>query len=98
MTMERNNRDDQFGPNDGNIKDCFQEHAERMREFYRSHAKVPMVNGPRCDKAAFLESLQSLQVSRNVMETRGSLLLNGTIDWSTLIRVLKVARYKLSQN
>ena len=98
MTMEWNNKNNQFDPSDGNVKGCFEKHAERMRGFCKSHAKTPMVNGPRYDEVAFLESLASLQVSRNMMEVEGARLLNGTTDWSVLVLVSKVARYKLSQS
>jgi len=97
MTMGWNNRD-RFDPNDGNGGGSFQEHDEHMRVFHRSHADVAIVNGPRYDETALLESTQSWQVSRTMLETGGSRLLNGTTDWSALVPILKVAGYKLSQN
>jgi len=98
MTMKWNSRNDWFDPNGGNGRESFKKHDESMREFRRSHANVAMVNGPRLDEAALLERMESLQVSRTIMETGGSRLLNGTMDWSALVPVLKVAGYKLSQN
>ena len=98
MTMGWNNRNDRFDPNGGNGNGSFEEHNECMREFHRSHADVAMVNGPRLDEPALLESMQPLQVSRTMMETGGSPLPNGTTDWSALVPAWKLARYKLSQN
>ena len=98
MTMGWNNRDYRFGLNGGHSRGSFEEHDERMREFRRSHTNVAMVNASRLDEAALIESMEPMQVSRNIIETGGSRLLNDTTDWSTLVPVLKVARYKLSQN
>ncbi len=98
MAMKWNNNDYQFDPNGGNGGESFKEHNKRMREFHSSHADVAMVNGLRLGEAALLERMESLQVSHTIMETGGSRLLNGTMDWSALVPVLKVARYKLSQN
>ena len=86
MTMKWNNRE------------SFQEHHERMRGFRRSHDDVALVNAPRCDEAALLESMEPLQICRTMMQTGGSRFLNSTADWSTLVPIPKVARYKLSQN
>jgi len=98
MAMEWNNRNDRFDPNGGNGRESFEEHNESMREFRRSHADVAMVNGPRLDEAALLERMESLQVSRTIMETGGTALPNDTTDQSALVPVSKVAGYKLSQN
>jgi len=95
--MERKNRD-QFDLNGGHGRGSFQEHDERIRGFRRSHAEVAMVNAPRCDQATLIERMQPLQVSHPVTETGGSRFLSGTADWSALVPVPKVARYKLSQN
>ena len=97
MAMEWNNRDYQFDPNGGNGRGSFQQHNESMREFRRSHTDVAMVNGPRLDEAAFLESLLFLRVNY-VMETGGSALPDDTADQSPLVPIWKVAQYKLSQN
>lgn len=97
MTMGRKNRD-QFDLNSGHSRGPFQEHDERMRGFRRSHAEVAMVNAPRCDEATLIESMELLPVSRPVTETGGSRFLSGVTDWSALVPVPKVARYKLSQN
>ena len=86
MTMKWNNRE------------SFQELHERMRGFRRSHAEVVMVNTPRHDEPALLESTRPLQASRIIIETGGAEPSDGTADWSALIPVSKVARYKLSQN
>lgn len=98
MRMERNNRNDRFDSKGGNGKGSFEQHDERMREFRRSHANIAMVNGTRLDESALLEKMEPLQVRRIMMETGGSRLPNGTTDWSALVPVWKVARYKLSQN
>jgi len=103
MTMEWNSRDYQFDANGGNGWGSLGEHNEHMREFRKSHADVAMVNAPRCDQAALLEGLQPLQVHRTTIEAGGSDLLNGTtdplaLDRLVLVPILKVARYKLSQN
>ena len=91
MTIDWNN-------NGKNNRGSFDEHAERMAEFRRSHGNVIMVNAPRRDQAVSLEVMQPLRVRRTTIETGGSALLSDTIDWSVLVPVLKVAHYKLSQN
>ena len=98
MAMKWNGKDYQFDPNGRNSRSSFKEHNKRMREFRRSHADVAMVNGPRLDETALLERMESLQVSRIMMETGGSALPNDTTDQSALVPMWKVARYKLSQN
>ncbi len=95
--MEWNNRNDRFDPNGGNGNGSFEQHNESIREFRRSHAEVAMVNGPRLDEATLLERMLYLRVNY-VMETGGLALPNDTTDQSALVPVLKVARYKLSQN
>ena len=97
MTKEWNNRDYWFDSNGGNDRGSFQEHNERMREFRKSHADVAMVNGPRLDEAAYLDSLLFLRVNY-IMETGGSALPKDITDRSPLVPMWKVARYKLSQN
>ena len=86
MTIEWNNRE------------SFQEHHERMRGFRRSHADVALANAPRLDEPTLLESMEPLQIRCTMMETGGSRFLNSTADWSALVPIPKVARYKLSQN
>ncbi|GAG88276.1 unnamed protein product [marine sediment metagenome] len=98
MAMKWNSRDYQFDPNGGNARESFEKHNESMREFRSSHANVVMVNGPRLGETALLERMESLRVSRTMMGTGGSRLVNGTTDWSALVSVLKVAGYKLAQN
>ncbi len=97
MAMEWNNRGYQFDPNGGNSRGSFQEHDRQMREFRGSHANVAIVNGPRLDEAAYLNSLLYLRVNYT-METGGSALPDDTSDQSPLVPMWKVARYKLSQN
>ena len=97
MTMRWNNRNDRFDSNGGNGNGSFEQHNEGMREFRKSHANVALVNGPRLDKASFLESLLFLRVNY-VVETGGSALPDDTSDQSPLVPVWKVAQYKLSQN
>jgi len=97
MTMERNNRD-QFDPNDGNGRGSFQEHNEYMSRFRRAHANVAWTNKPKRDELARLDSMLPLQVPHPIMEKGGSRFPDGPVDWSDLVPVLRVARYKLSQN
>ncbi len=94
MTMEWHHSNE-FNSNRGN---SFPEHSERMSGFRRSHAVVAMVNAPRRDEAALLESTRPLPVGHPVMKTGGSRFFNSPADWSALVPVLKVARHKLSQN
>ncbi len=98
MIMEWNNRDYRFDSNGGNDRNFFQEHNECMRGFRRSHANVTMVNAPRRDQAAFIETMEPLRVRRARIETGGSQLLTTTTDWSVLVPIVRVARYKFSQN
>ncbi len=98
MTMEWNNSDYRFDSDGGNGRSSFRGHNEHMREFRGSHADVALVNGRRLDEAALLERMESLQVSRIMMETGGSALPNDTTDRSPLVPMWKVAQYKLSQN
>jgi len=98
MTMEWNNRDYRFDSNGGNGSGSFQEHDQRMRGFRGSHADVAMVNAPRHDEPGLLGSMEPLQVRHTMMETGGSALPNDITDQSPLVPILKVARYKLSQN
>jgi len=95
--MEWNNRGYQFDPNGGNGNGSFQEHDRQMREFRMSHADVALVNGPRLDEAAYLDSLLFLRVNYTV-ETGGSALPDDISDQSPLVPMWRVARYKLSQN
>ena len=97
MRMEWNNRNEQFDPNGGNGRGSFEQHSECMREFRRSHADVAMDNGPRLDKASFLERMLYLRVNY-VVETGESALPSDTTDRSPLLPMWRVARYKLSQN
>ncbi len=97
MTTGWNNRDYRFDPNGGTGMESFKEHNEHVREFHRTHANVVMVNAPRLDEAALIESMEPMQVSR-FMETGGSRLLNDTADWSALVPAWKLAQYKFSQN
>jgi len=98
MTTAWKNRNERFNYSNGNGRGSFEEHAEHMREFRRSHADVAMVNAPRCNKAALLESMRPSPLRRTMMETGGSRLLNSTTVWLALVPMLRVARYKLSQN
>ncbi len=98
MTTTWNNRGSRFDPSKGNDQESFLEHAKCMTGFRRSHADVVMVNGPRCDESALLESTKLLQVHLTTIEMGGARLGNGTTDWSALVSVLKVPRYKLSLN
>ena len=97
MTMRWNNKDYRFDSNGGNGGGPFQEHAEHMQEFRRSHANVALANEPRLDEAAFLDSLLFLRVNY-VVETGGSALPDDTSDQSPPVPIRRVARYKLSQN
>jgi len=98
MTMGWNNRDYRVDVNSRNGGGSFDEHNECMAEFCKSHADVALVNGPRLDESALIESMKPLQVSRNMLETGGSALPDDTTDRSPLVPMWKVAWYKLSQN
>jgi len=98
MAMEWNSRNDRFDLNGGNGRESFEDHDERMTEFHSSHANVAMVNAPRLGEAALLERMEFLRIHHTMMETGGTALPNDTTDQSALVPVLKVARYKLSQN
>ena len=97
MTTEWNNRAYRFNPSGGDSKGSFQGHDRQMRDFRMSHADVALVNGPRLNETAFMESLPLLRVS-DTKETGGSAPPDDTTDRSQLVPVWKVARYKLSQN
>jgi riboflavin biosynthesis pyrimidine reductase len=96
--MERNNKDYRFAFGNFNGKDFFQKHNDRMREFRRSHADVARINGSRVDEAAHLDGMQHLQIPSIMKETGGARLLNSATDWSRLVTVPNIAKYKLSQN
>ena len=81
-----------------NNEGTFEEHAERVREFRRSHANVALVNGLRLDESALLEGMRLLQVRCTMVETGGSVRCANAEDWSALVPVWRVARYKLSPN
>ncbi|MFC1931067.1 hypothetical protein ACFLXJ_02560 [Chloroflexota bacterium] len=98
MAIERNNRTHQFNPNGENSNGSFQEHDRQMRGFRTPHADIALVNGSRLDKAALIQRMEPLQGFRTMMETGGSVLPEITTDWSALVPVQRVARYKLSQN
>ena len=98
MAIVWNNRIDRFDLNGGNGRGSFEEHNERMREFRKSHADVAMVNGPRLDESALLESTRPLHVADLMRVTRRSRCHASTEDWSAFVSVWKVALYKLSQN
>lgn len=93
MTLKWNHREYQF--NDRHDRKSFPEHREHMRDFRQSHAVVTMVNAPKRDELAFLESMPHLKVS-HAIATGGSLLPNGSNDWLTLAPVMMVARYRFS--
>jgi len=98
MTMERNNRNYHFDPNGGNSRSSFQEHNEYMSRFRRAHANVAWTNKPKRDELARLDSMLPLQGPHPIMKTGGSRFPDGTVDWSDLVPVLRVAQYKLSKN
>ena len=98
MTMEWNSRDYRFNQNGGNDMDMIKGHNERMSEFRSTHTSISMVNAPRLSDAALIGNMESLEVGRNMLEEGGSIFLEGAEFWSALVPVLKVARYKLSQN
>ena len=78
MATERNNRTYRFNPNGRNSGSSFQEHDRQVREFRASHAEVALVNGPRLNEAAFLDSLLFLRINY-VMETGGGSISRGHI-------------------
>jgi len=98
MTTGWNNRNDWFNSSDGTNDGSFEEHTERMRGFHKSHADVAMVNGPRCDKPALLESMRPLEVCHTITETGGSSEFALAAEWPALVPLWRVAQYRLSQN
>ena len=98
MAMRRNNGNYRLSHVGGNCGESFYEHDEHMRVFCRSHANASMVNAPRCDESSLIEVMRLLEVKRTIIETGGSRFPNSATEWSTLLPLLKVARYKLSQN
>jgi len=80
------------------ITQRFEKHNEQMRGFRMSHTDVTMVNAPRRDEPSLPEGKHLLKVGHTRMERGGSGFFHGTTDWSALVPLLKVARYKLSQN
>ena len=100
MTMISENNPDGFNTDYKRDRDPFLEHVERMLGFRRSHGDIEMVNGPRFDAPDLLESMLPLKVNRimSLVETGGSRTPDNMMDWSILVPILKVVRYKLSQN
>ena len=97
MATERNNRTYRFNPNGRNSGSSFLEHDSQMREFRTAHADIALVNGPRLNEAAFLDSLLFLRIN-HIDEAGGSAFPDDTSDQSPLVPIWKVAEYKLSQN
>lgn len=95
MTLKWNHREYQF--NDRLDMKSFPEHREHMRDFRQSHTVVTMVNAPKRNELAFLESMPHLRLS-HAIETGGSRLPSGSNDWSGLTPVARVTTYKLPQN
>ena len=81
-----------------NSRVFFQEHNENMRGFYESHARIELLNAPRYDKIAKLIRTRPADLSDIVIEAGGTRLFHSKIDWSVLVPVPKVAKYRLSQN
>jgi len=81
-----------------NNRDTFEEHNEGMRAFRKSHAGVQLVNAPRRDQPSLLESTRPLHVADIRREIGESRRYVSPEDWSALIPMWKVARYKLSPN
>ena len=81
-----------------NNEGAFEEHAERVREFRRSHANVALVNGLRLDESALLEGMRLLQVRCTEVGTGGLVRYASAEDWSALVPVWRVAWYKFSPN
>lgn len=98
MAMASHNKNTRFNPTTRNDGGSFQEHDKDMRKFRSSHVDVAMVNAPGCDEIALLEGMRPLRIHYAMMETGGLKLLGSTTDWSALVPVFRVARYKLSQN
>jgi hypothetical protein len=81
-----------------NSRVSFQEHNEDMRRLRKSHAQIELLNAPRYDKLAKLIRTQPADLSDIVIEAGGTRLFHSKIDWSVLVPVPKVAKYRLSQN
>ena len=98
MATERNNSTYQSNPQGGNSNGSFQEHNRQMREFRMSHADIALVNGLMLDEAALIQRMELLPPNRTMMERGGSTLPEAATDWSVLLPLPRVARYRLSQN
>jgi len=98
--MAEGNRADGFDSDCNSDKDSFLEYVESMIRFRRSHDDIEVINSLRFDGAALVESMPPMQASRIVtmIETGGSRIPSSTMDWSVLVPILRVVRYKLSQN
>lgn len=76
----------------------FREHDEQMRGFRQAHTGAAMLNGSRHDQSALRERTLPRQFSHPLMETGGTSLLSGLASLSDMVRVLRVPKYRLSQN
>ena len=93
--MKCNDRYSWFAPTSRNH---FQEHNKQMKAFRKSHPTVAMVNGPRYDQATLLERMEPMRISHIAGETGGARHYLNREDWSALVPLWKIARYKLLQN
>ncbi|HEY82456.1 MAG TPA: hypothetical protein G4O01_04100 [Dehalococcoidia bacterium] len=76
----------------------YQEHDERMRWFRRSHASVAMASAPREEGPSLAESTRPLSLGEVIVELGGTRLSSASSEWSNLMLLPRVARYKLSPN
>jgi hypothetical protein len=79
-------------------KGQFQEHDEQMRGFRQAHAGIAMFNGPRYDQSALRERTLPWQLNSSLMETDGASLPGGLASLSSMVQILRVPKYRLSQN
>ena len=98
MTTKWNSRNYGFKSDGTGGNGNFYEHDEQMKEFRRSHGEVAVINGPRRDEAAFLESLLYLKVCGYRFDTGGAVFRSNGEDELHLVPLWKVAGYKLSVN
>ncbi len=95
MNKEWDNRNEGFGHKDATGRRYPKNHNALMKEFRGFHDDVALVNAPRLDQAALLESMSPLQVRYHLLVT-GESRFHGNLELSSFMPLMKIARYKLS--
>ncbi len=85
-----------FNSGGGNGQGSFEEHAERMRRFRKSHAHIPET--PKPGKPPRLESTPALYAPHTTGGTGGSTGLINVADWLHLIPMRPAPFHRFSQN